>query len=315
MKISKRQLKRIIREEKQKFDAKTKIRQTIRRVIREANEGSVTTVMLSKEPYPGVSSFELPQMYRYGNNASDTVDAIINDFGAYTDKSRTYTKMRKQRRYKKEDTRELVAHFETGIRDAVDAAGGPSGYEINYKIYLPFITSASGYRAEEINQIISSPEFKQIAQGFAKGLYDQNYKVIKKKKASPQKQLPVSDLVKFSSSSEVMNAVHGYYQEIHGPEAGEFIQGNPTIQEFIFNDPDGIEDLAETDLGNLVYDPNANSISTKGGQPGAIPGDLASMAKKFYNQGQYLADFLHLITLSDPRSVVFTPDGQEIYNE
>ena len=119
-------------------------------------------------------------------------------------------------------------------------------------------------------------------------------------------------LIKYRSVAEVMAGIADYYRAEYGPDADEFIQGNPTIRDFLFNDGFAVEEMAEEDLGNLTYDPAANTVSA-GGAPEPIPGDLAAIAREFYND-RFLPVFLHLITGSVPRNVSFTPDGMEIYN-
>ena len=323
MRLSKRQLKRIIREEKNKLIAETRIKNTITKVLNEANGSNATTVMLSKEIHPGVSSFEIPQMFRYGKKASDTVDAIIDDFGAYADKTKIKPaeNFRKPRRYKKEDTRELVNLFTSGIRDTADTYGALDRSR-NYGEYLPFITGATGYRAEEINEIIASPIFKEIAKGFATGLYDQNYKVIKKKKKPVEKPPQEMDLgtpgtagyIESSSVAGVMRQIADYYRSLHGPEADQFIEGNPTVRDFISNDLNGIENMAKADVGPLIYDPENDRISNGEGYEATIPPELADVARQFYDDGQYLPAFLHLITGTELYMAAETPNGRIIYN-
>ena len=323
MKITRRQLRRIIREEKNKLIAEIRIKNVVARVLNEANGSNATTIMLSKEIHPGVSSFEIPQMFTYGKNASDTVDAIIDDFGAYADKTKIKPaeNFRKPRRYKKEDTRELVNLFTSGIRDTVDTYGALDRTK-NYGEYLPFITGATGYRAEELNKIISQPVFKEIAQGFAKGLYDQNYKVIKKKKKPVKKLAPKMDLgtpgtagyIESSNVTGVMNQIADYYRSLHGSEAEPFIQGNPTIRDFISNDLNGIENMAKADVGPLIYDPENDKVSNGEGYEAIIPPELADIARQFYDEGQYLPAFLHLITGTQLYMAAETPSGRIIYN-
>ena len=120
-------------------------------------------------------------------------------------------------------------------------------------------------------------------------------------------------LIKYRSVAEVMTGIADYYRAEYGPDADDFIQGNPTIRDFLFNDESGVEGMAEQDLGTLTYDPAANTVSA-GGAPEPIPGDLAAMAQEFYSD-RFLPVFLHLITSSNPRNVSFTPDGMEIYND
>ena len=123
------------------------------------------------------------------------------------------------------------------------------------------------------------------------------------------------NLVKFRSVDEVMAAVADYYRDLHGEDADDFIQARSTITEFIFDDPSGVENMSKQNLGNLVYDPIKNTVSTEGGKPERLPPDLAAQAEKFYDQGRFLPAFLHLITLSDLYTVAFEPSGREIYND
>ena len=121
-------------------------------------------------------------------------------------------------------------------------------------------------------------------------------------------------LIKYRSVAEVMAGIADYYRDEYGSEADEFIQGNPTIQDFLFNDEFAIEEMAEQDVGNLIYDPVEYTVSSRDGTPEPIPGDLVELAKFFYNDQRNLPAFLHLITGTVPRNTAFEPDGYELYN-
>ena len=121
-------------------------------------------------------------------------------------------------------------------------------------------------------------------------------------------------LIKYRSVAEVMAGIADYYRAEYGPDADEFIQGNPTIQDFLFNDEFAIEEMAEQDVGNLIYDPVEYTVSSQDGTPEPIPGDLVELAKFLYNDQRFLPAFLHLITGTVPRNTAFEPDGYELYN-
>ena len=121
-------------------------------------------------------------------------------------------------------------------------------------------------------------------------------------------------LIKYGSVAEVMAGIADYYRDEYGSEADEFIQGNPTIQDFLYNDEFAVEEMAEQDVGNLIYDPVEYTVSFQGGKPEPIPGDLVELAKFLYNDQRNLPAFLHLITGTVPRNTAFEPDGYEFYN-
>ena len=125
---------------------------------------------------------------------------------------------------------------------------------------------------------------------------------------------PAGGLIKYGSVAEVMAGIADYYRDEYGSEADEFIQGNPTIQDFLFNDEFGVEGMAEQDVGNLIYDPVEYTVSSQDGTPEPIPGDLVELAKFLYNDQRNLPAFLHLITGTVPRNTAFEPDGYELYN-
>ena len=125
---------------------------------------------------------------------------------------------------------------------------------------------------------------------------------------------PAGGLIKYGSVAEVMAAIADYYRAEYGPDADEFIQGNPTIQDFLYNDEYGVEEMAEQDVGNLIYDPVEYTVSSQDGTPEPIPGDLVELAKFLYNDQRNLPAFLHLITGTVPRNTAFEPDGYELYN-
>ena len=125
---------------------------------------------------------------------------------------------------------------------------------------------------------------------------------------------PAGGLIKYGSVAEVMAGIADYYRAEYGPDADEFIQGNPTIQDFLFNDDLAIEEMAEQDVGNLIYDPVEYTVSSQDGTPEPIPGDLVELAKFLYNDQRFLPAFLHLITGTVPRNTAFEPDGYELYN-
>ena len=123
---------------------------------------------------------------------------------------------------------------------------------------------------------------------------------------------PAGSFIKYGSVAEVMAGIAGYYRAEYGPDADEFIQGNPTIRDFLFNDEFAVEEMAEVDYGNLSYDPVENTVYGDGfGLPQPIPGDLAAVAKDLYEddglrmQEGLLPQFLHLITGSEPRIAAF----------
>jgi hypothetical protein len=124
---------------------------------------------------------------------------------------------------------------------------------------------------------------------------------------------PYGSLIKYGSVAEVMAGIADYYRAEYGSDADQFIQGNPTIRDFLFNDEYGVEEMGKQDVGNLTYDPATNTVSA-GGAPEPIPGDLAAMAQDFYNAERNLPAFLHLITGTVPRNTAFEPDGYELYN-
>ena len=126
--------------------------------------------------------------------------------------------------------------------------------------------------------------------------------------------VPAGGLIKYGSVAEVMAGIADYYRDEYGSEADEFIQGNPTIQDFLFNDEFGVEGMAEQDVGNLIYDPVEYTVSSQDGTPEPIPGDLVELAKFLYNDQRNLPAFLHLITGTVPRNTAFEPDGYELYN-
>ena len=125
---------------------------------------------------------------------------------------------------------------------------------------------------------------------------------------------PAGGLIKYRSEAEVMEGIAGYYRSEYGSDADEFIQANPTIMNFLYNDEYGVEGMAEQDAGNLIYDPVEITVSSRDGAPEPIPGDLAELAKFFYNDERNLPAFLHLITGTVPRNTAFEPDGYELYN-
>ena len=125
---------------------------------------------------------------------------------------------------------------------------------------------------------------------------------------------PAGGLIKYGSVAEVMAAIADYYRAEYGSEADEFIQGNPTIQDFLYNDEYGVEEMGKQDVGNLIYDPVEYTVSSRGGTPEPIPGDLVELAKFLYNDQRNLPAFLHLITGTVPRNTAFEPDGYELYN-
>ena len=125
---------------------------------------------------------------------------------------------------------------------------------------------------------------------------------------------PAGGLIKYGSVAEVMAGIADYYRAEYGPDADEFIQGNPTIQDFLYNDEYGVEEMGKQDVGNLIYDPVEYTVSSRDGTPEPIPGDLAELAKFFYNDERNLPAFLHLITGTVPRNTAFEPDGYELYN-
>ena len=49
-------------------------------------------------------------------------------------------------------------------------------------------------------------------------------------------------LIKYGSVAEVMAGIADYYRAEYGPEADDFIQGNPTIRDFLFNDEFAVEE-------------------------------------------------------------------------
>jgi len=61
---------------------------------------------------------------------------------------------------------------------------------------------------------------------------------------------PAGGLIKYGSVAEVMAAIADYYRAEYGSEADEFIQGNPTIQDFLFNDEFGVR---KDDSISLIY--------------------------------------------------------------
>ena len=111
-----------------------------------------------------------------------------------------------------------------------------------------------------------------------------------------------------------MNQIANYYRSLHGQEAEPFIQGNPTIRDFISNDVNGIENMAKADVGPLIYDPENGKVSNGEGYEATIPPELADIARQFYDEGQYLPAFLHLITGTQLYMAAETPSGRIIYN-
>ena len=141
-------------------------------------------------------------------------------------------------------------------------------------------------------------------------------KITKKqlRKIIKEAMAPAGGLIKYRSEAEVMEGIADYYQVEYGSEADEFIQANPTIMNFLYNDEFGVEGMAEQDVGNLVYDPVEITVSSQGSTPEPIPGDLAELAKFFYNDQRNLPSFLHLITGTVLYNTAFEPDGYELYN-
>ena len=130
------------------------------------------------------------------------------------------------------------------------------------------------------------------------------------------------NLIKYRSVSEVMNAIADYYRKRYGPDDAK---ANTTIIGFLENDLEALNSMYTRDFavdsynrpGILWYSPseislswgNIEEVQDAGQRYEKIPGDLAQIADKLYDEGRLLPAFLHLITGTRPRNFVEESDG------
>ena len=225
MKISKRQLKRIIREEKNKLIAETRLRRNIRRALREAGEippegeedetnfdpwverGAGSPKAIDDFPAQMTFSVDIPGLPdgRAGLLGIDVND-ITRAWKLATTKTGGRAKLRNNR-HAAEAVSKLVWEVEYSL--AINAANEEGieppqhaierFYSAKAKEYikqmkaqfphpslLPHIESFAGYKAGELNSIINHPEYEDIVQDLQNNVWSGNFRKNPKSKRSTE---------------------------------------------------------------------------------------------------------------------------------